>query len=186
MNKEKIRPLYSEVRGYLTQAPVEKDVGTVITEGSLWEQYNEALDLLNQLAGKDYSRFKIKPGPGYEGRGYTSVAVYRQKLSGLIATLHAEYFGDEPDPLGTSPGTVISQSQQQNQSVLIQMILDVQSKIDENMPKYVDGTKEKTFLQKVKGSLAKVSGVVELFGLLLKNASELGLDIRDIIKVLGL
>ena len=59
--KNKIRPLYSELQGYLSQAPTTSTPHDSFGDKSLWLQYNEAVDLLSSESGKDYSRFKIEP-----------------------------------------------------------------------------------------------------------------------------
>lgn len=179
MSKDYIRHLYAELRGYLSQAPMVSNDS--IFEKSFWEQYNGAIELLQKITEKDYSRFIIKPGG--EGR-VIYVNSYRQKLGGIIATLHSEYFSDEPDPLGAGPETVISQSQQQAQAVNIQMILDVQSKIDENINKYEEGSKEKGFLKKVRSSLSSISNVIQLVSLLLNTAKEFGISVEEILRIL--
>jgi hypothetical protein len=129
MEKDKIRPLYSEFIGYLLQAPTDQTPYAGDDKPSLWNHYNLALDLLNKIAGEDFSRFKINPATD-GSEGYVLFTTYRQKLSGLIAALHAKYFSGEPFPLGGGPSTIITQSQQQSQSFHIQMLLDIQSKID--------------------------------------------------------
>lgn len=181
MSKDSIRNLYAELKGYLSQAPMVSASNVYIFEESFWEQFNGAIELLQKITEKDYARFIIKP------EGVSRVVYinsYRQKLGGIIATLHSEYFSDEPDPLGVSPGTVISQSQQQAQAVNIQMILDVQGKIDENINKYEEGSKEKGFLKKVKSSLSSIQNVIQLVSLLLNTAKEFGISIEEILRIL--
>ena len=63
------------------------------------------------------------------------------------------------------------------------MILDVQSKIDEKIPNYPDGSNEKSFLQKLKGSLSSISNVNQLIQNVLKLAKDSGLDINDALKI---
>jgi hypothetical protein len=74
-----------------------------------------------------------------------AVSTYRQKLGGLISWLHGKYFTDEPPPFSGMPSTVIIQVQQQ--SVSVQMLLDIQTKIDEALTK-AKGEKEQGFLKK--------------------------------------
>jgi len=57
--KEDIRPIYSELQGYLSQAPNGKIELITYTKGKgLWEQVNETIDELSKITGNDYSRFK--------------------------------------------------------------------------------------------------------------------------------
>ena len=94
----------------------------------------------------------------------------------------AKYFSDEPFPLGGSPDTIITLSQQQAQSFYVQMLLDIQSKIDDSLNNYEEGSKEKGFLKKVKDSLSSISNVTQLLTLILSTAKEFGLTVSDISK----
>lgn len=178
MEKEKIRPLYSEFQGYLSQAPEAKAAMTRIYDEDLPEHYNVAVKLLNSITGEDYGRFFVVPNENF---GHVEVNTYRQKLGGLISNLHGTYFADEPAPFSGGPSTVITQSQQQSQ--FIQMVLDMQSKIDEKMPHFSDGSKEKDFLQKLKSSLSSISNVTQLLNQLFKLAKEFGLNIGGISQI---
>jgi len=183
MEKEKIRPLYSEFLGYLSQAPISKDPYQGSDKPSTWNHYNSAIEILNKTTGEDYNRFKINSSTDGGGEKYVPFTIYRQKLSGLIATLHAEYFSDEPFPLGGSPDTIITLSQQQAQSFYVQMLLDIQSKIDGNLKKYGEGSKERGFLKKVKDSLSSISNFTQLLGLIIKTAKEFGLTIDNVSEI---
>ena len=137
--------------------------------------------MLSIISGKDYGRFLIEPKSD-RNVPYIYLITYRQKLGGLISALHAEYFGNELAPFSGVPSTIITQSQQQNQSVHIQMLLEIQSKIDEKIPHYPEGSKERSFLQKLKRSLSSISNITQLLSQLLKMAKEFGLRIDDILK----
>ena len=80
---------------------------------------------------------------------------------------------------------IINQSQQQSQSVTVQMLLDVSSKIDEHLLKGNINEKEKGFLQKIKGSLSSVRNIIDLISLVLKTAKDFNLDINYIGKLFG-
>ena len=84
MDKEKIRPFYSEFPGYLSQAPEPKKPDDIIDNESLWNQYNSSVDLLKETSGVDYSRFKIEAvkGPPIEGfpAQYIGIALISAKI----------------------------------------------------------------------------------------------------------
>lgn len=186
MTKEKIRPIYSELQGYLAQAP--KHEGTNISDLSLKSQYNETIDELNEISNKDYNRFQIKEEDLIiynEEDKDIKVLIYRSKLGGLIARLYGEYFSDEPAPFSGMPNTIINQTQQQNQSFQTQMLFEIQSKIDEKIPEFEEGTKEKSFLEKINGSISSVNNITELFALILKTGKSLGLTIEQILSILN-
>lgn len=179
-NKEDIRPIYSELQGYLSQAPEEAKI-QLIYDKNLWDQANQAIDELSRISGEDYNRFKMTPGRLRSSARLTiEVGTYRTKLGGLISRLHAEYFSDEPTPGSGTPSTVFSQTQQQSQSFQIELLLQIQSKIDEKLHKFEEGSKERTFLEKLKGSLSSVKNIVGLIALLTKMASECGLTIEQL------
>jgi len=180
MNKDEIRPIYLELQGYMSQAPSESTA--TLFDASIWEQYNQAIDELNEVTGKNYDRFKpnVRTDPMRDPRPAIRTSSYRQKLGGLIARLHGEYFQDESPPFGGTPSTVIQQTQSQEQSVQIQILLDIQSKIDEKLPEYEEGSEEKTFLEKVKSSLKSVRNVTDLVRLILQTAKDVGLSIDKV------
>ena len=64
MEKDQLRPLYSEFQGYLSQAPEPKALHEVIDDDAVWNQYNHSVDLLNEISQEDFSRFKIQPQRG--------------------------------------------------------------------------------------------------------------------------
>lgn len=181
--KEKIRPVYSELQGYLSQASKEKTTYDVTYDSSIWNQFNAAIGELNNISGNNYDRFMIHPKVGGAGEPFVQISTYRSKLGGLISRLHGEFFSDETAPFSGMPTTIISQSQQQTQSFQIQMLLEIQSTIDQKMSQFEQGSKEKRFLEKVKTSLASIRNITQLVALLLKVAHEVGLTIEQISKI---
>jgi len=183
--KEKIRPIYSELQGYLSQTPAVKDSSDWTSDSSFWNQYNNAIQELNDVSGKKYDRFKIQPEEcDWSARVLIiRISSYRNKLGGLISRLHAEYFSDEPTPFSGMPTTIISQTQQQNQSFQIQMLLEIQSRIDEKIPQFDEDSKEKKFLEKIKESLVSVGNVSQLIALLLRVGKDIGLTVDQIFNI---
>lgn len=178
--KEKVRPVYSELQGYLSQAPAAT-IGYIF-EPSIWEQHNQTVDELNNVTSKNYDKFKVEiQRDHHNDERYMDTQSYRTKLAGLISRLHGEYFSDETPPFFGMPSTIITQHQTQNTQ--IQILLDLQSKIDEKLPEFEAGSKERTFLEKIKASLAKVGNVVELVGLILNSGKELGLTVEQILRI---
>lgn len=185
-DKETIKPIYSELQGYLTQAP-DNEPKIYIYDKDFWEHYNRTLKELNSLTGKDYDKFKLRPITNLHGGDRITNTAYRQKLGGLIALLHAEYFLDEIAPFSGMPNTVIHQNQIQNQdqsqSMQVKLALEMSDLIHEKLSKAKDGSKEKTFLEKIKGSLSSVKNASQLITLLITTANQLGLSIDDLRKL---
>ena len=109
---------------------------------------------------------------------------YRARLGGLISRLHGEYFSDEQPPFSGMPSTVIQQTQNQNQTQSISILLEIQEKIISEIPKHEEGSKERTFLEKVKSILPSIKTVTDIISSILKIGSELGLSASDMHKLL--
>lgn len=185
--KNKIRPIYSELQGYLTQAPPIGEHGnTTTSDDTLWKQFNITIDELNIITGKAFTKFKvIKIERGQNGQ-YIKVSNYRQKLGGLISHLYGEYFSDEQSPFSGMPSTIINQNQSQNQSQSLSIILELQEKIINEIPKHKEGTKERNFLEKFKPGLSTIKSVTDILSLALKIGADFGLDPATIRRLLGL
>ena len=183
--KQKIRPIYNELQGYLSQAPNVEKKGLVF-EPSIWEQHNETIDELNEASSKDYNRYKVEAKSiDWNGsfKPTMNTQAYRTKLSGLIFRLHGEYFSNEQPPFSEIPSTVITQNQMQSQNIFVQVLLEFQSKIDEKLNEYKEDSKEKSFLEKLKSSLSSTSNIFDLLKLTLKIGTEIGLTMNQIIKL---
>ena len=178
--KENIRPIYSFFQGCLSQTPNDERNRTTYSS-DIWNMINIKIEDLNKVTQNDFNLFKLHPKvSGSSCIEYLYIETIRAKLGGLISELHGRYFSDEPAPFSGMPSTIINQSQQQNQSLIVQMLLDVQSKIDQNLSKYEEGAKEKKFLQKVKSSLGSIKDAVGLISLLINVGKDCGLSIDDL------
>jgi hypothetical protein len=178
--KETIRPIYSELQGYLSQAPKtmdRTDRSVRMAYRRILEQLNNTIDRLNEVSGEDYSRFKV------ELEGEPNPLPYRTKLSGLISWLHGEYFSDEQPPFSGMPSTVITQTQQQNQTFQVELLLQMQSKIDEQLHKLEAGDERRGFLERVKGALKSVRNASELIALWLETGQEFGLTLEQLLEL---
>lgn len=178
--KEDVRPIYAELQGCLSQAPPGKDKNGVSRAPSdvILEHFNHVIDELNNVSNEDYNRFKLRTG------GWTDSLTYRTKVSGLISRLHGQYFVDDIAPFSSMPSTVITQTQQQSQSFQIELLLQIQSKIDEQLSKLEAGdTKRRNFLEKVKGALKSVRNSTGFVALLLTTAQEFGLSVKDLLEL---
>ena len=107
--EKKIRPLYSELRGYLSVAPEDHFIFDEMAV-NLSTQLNSTIDELNVASNKNYDKFKIQTRNeewNRLSRTLIESLEYRNKLSGLISKLQGEFFSDEQTtPPG--PSTVIN------------------------------------------------------------------------------
>jgi|ERR1700722_8262523 len=175
-DKKKIRPFYSELQGYLSQAPtIQAKPYLFGDEGHEWEQVNGVIDQLNTITGKNYDRFRITLERDAEN---LSITIYRTKLGGIISYLHGEYFFDEPAPFSGMPSNVITtnlnQQQSQQQTITV-TLLELQSKIDKRLAETTD-EKQKSFLQKLKDQLPIIVTVSQLIQQILTLIHESGID----------
>ena len=185
VDKKKIKGIYGVLQGYLAQAPDIKD--TIYSE-DLWKQANTTIDELSQILSENFEQYKIVPTQTRHPRSdktstFVNASVYRTKINGLIMWLHGIYFPDEASPFGGSPSTVVSQFQQQNQSIQVQMLLDFQSKIDEKINQLEPGDKKRKFLEKVKGALTSVRDYAGLIALYVTTAQEFGLTLKELLEI---
>lgn len=178
MKKEEIKIVYEELQGYLSQIPLH-EIQSCIIDSASWDQINQSIDELNQLSGKNYDRFKILPTEG-TSESFVRTITFRQKIGGLISRLHAEFFSDESKPFSGGPSTIISQNQNVQQEVKIEIINEIKDKIIEKIGKYSEGSKERTFLEKLKDNIKGVSNINGLILLVLKLANSVGLTVDKI------
>lgn len=136
------------------------------------------IDRLSTVTGNDYSEFEVAVhragGNGMSVYQKIEMGVYAFKMSGLILKLYGQFFYEERNPLDGTPSTVINSSQSQSQKVDIQLLLDVGSKIENNLKSGKDQV-EKNFLQKMKDNLQTVSNYADLIKLATKTAADVGL-----------
>lgn len=185
INKEKIRPIYTRLQGYLDQAPKLINPYDNTDDESLWIDFHKTLEELKELTQKNYTKFTIPLEPAYSGGNLMKISSYRAKLSGLINELYGEYFSDEISPMGKVPTTIIQQSQTQSQSTLIQLIVDISSKIEKGILDTEDQN-EKDFLGKLKENLPTITNAIQLIGLMLNLANQYGISIFSLNKFFGL
>lgn len=173
--QERIRPIYSELQGLLSQIPTDRNY---IREPNIWGHLNNLIGELIKVSGRqDFARFQVEPVRSSTPNGtYVHGMEYRTKISGLISRLHGEYFQNDPAPFSGTPATNITQISNQHQAMSVQILLDIQSKIDKNLNETKDTT-EKTFLETVKQKLATVGNVAQLITLILETANNLGLSV---------
>lgn len=181
--KNKIRPVYSELQGHLSQTPLTANNDVFYeSDGAICEQLNGCIKELNEVTGLNYDRYKIIPIGEEYGYRQIGVSTYRSTVGSLISRLHAEYFSDEPPPFSGSPSTIIQQTQNQQQSMTVSLLLEIQSKIDDRLHTAQD-EEEKTFLSKVKEYLPTVKNGVELIKLIADLANQTGISLDKLTKI---
>lgn len=188
MDNKQIKIIWQELQGYLSQIPSPKDPYETMNSEPIGSQINSLIDELNVASNKNYDKFKITIGPM---DNYIELIAIRTKLGGLIDNLHADYFEFEPRPfsgktVSNIPQTVISQNQTQNQSVDINLLIDITSKIVTQLNNPEISDKEKGFLEKVKDSLGTVKDAIGLLSLITNVGISFGITIEAIKKLFSL
>lgn len=180
----KIKPVYQELQGYLSQIPLPKDSYEVIEFEPIGSQINATIGELNSLTECNYDKFKVEMREGSNRSLYTTTL--RAKLGGLIDRLHAEYFNEENRPFGGSPQTLISQTQNQSTNITISLVLQIQEKILESLKNTDLKPEEKNFLEKIKEALPNIVNVLDLIKIILNTANSFNITIPVVLKLLGL
>ncbi|MCL4200572.1 hypothetical protein KJZ67_04520 [Patescibacteria group bacterium] len=175
--KEKVRPIYSELQGYLSQTPSVKATTDAIYDNVFWSQINASIDELSTVTGTDYSRYKIETNPS--DPNFMRVAVIRVKLGGIISRLHGEFYSDEPAPFSGMPSTVNNFTQTQQQTATQTIILEFQEVLNEKITSSPNEN-EKSFLEKVKSGLGTIKSTSELVKLILETAKQFGFDVNQV------
>lgn len=186
-NRDQVKPIYQELQGYLQSIPTISDLFSNTNDQGMWERYNQSIEELNKIVvsdGKDYSKFLIKPITNANGGSFIRLLNLKNSISGIIDRIHGDYFTDESRPFTSSPSTVISQTQ--SQSIDIVYVLNIQENIISSLKNPNLEPKEKQFLEKVKAVLGTTKNTLELFAVILKIASEFGLNPTTIKTLLGL
>lgn len=183
--QDKIRPIYSELKGILSQAPSSS--GYLHNDRRiLWERLNELIkNLLEITQDEQFNSLIIQPA--FTGDGETTVTIdeYRTKVSGLISRLHGTYFAIEDEPFSGKPSTIVSQTSTQSQNVSIQIYVELGMQIQKALEK-ADTPAEKSLVEKLKSQIMTVKSFVD-FGLLLNSlASQYGISAERLKAIFGL
>lgn len=178
--KDKVKPIYQELQGFLSQTPLPKNNYDRLTEDS-WDLVNQSIDKLNQETSKDYNKFRIEPEI-VDGIAKVYVTVFRQKLGGLIDYLHAEYFEEDQRPFSGQPSTIVSQNQTQNMSVqlYVQFGMELQKAMER-----AETEEEKSFLKDISGKIETVKTFIEFILLVTNLAVKHGITMDRLKTIFG-
>lgn len=186
--KEKIRPVYLELQGYLNQLSQLGDKSSIRTRAT-WDNYHSAISELNSIAGCNYDKFKllIDVSPGNFGQSYNYVDLtnFKFQLGGLIMKLYGKYFFEERNPLDGTPSTVINTTQNQSQSVQLEIVFEMTELITQKLDKYNKDTPERNFLEQVKEGVKAGKSITELINFILTTGTNLGLTAATILQLLS-
>ncbi|MGH2613212.1 MAG: hypothetical protein ACRDFB_09240 [Rhabdochlamydiaceae bacterium] len=176
--KQEIKPIYEELQGYLAQCQNENGY---IWNSAIWNQIYNCIDQLNQITHNDFNRFKPIIIDDHQNEDHIEYHEYKSKLNALIMNLHGRYFQDDSTPFSGAPNMVISQTQ----NTQITMIMDVQTLIDKQLFGNNLEPDERSFLEQIKANLSGIKSVADLIALILSTANQSDFDIHKLTKILG-
>lgn len=180
--KKDIRGIYEELKGVLTS----------IQDNNSWFDDEGFTDHVNHIIARtasicpeiqDLDSYRLEKDyiPGREAIVHSIQA--KSKLSALTGRLRGTYNLDVPT---ANSGHTFIQNQSQIQSQYLSAILECQEKIIAKIPKYAKGTKERSFLEKLKAALPTMKSMTDMTSSVLKIGAAIGLDPATIHKLLGL
>lgn len=176
---------------------------TWITENEFWEMYNSKVKKLEELTGSNLAEYSLKvqykadhscegfADLTYSGN-YVETSVFSLQISGLLAWLENNHISKRhikkvKESLSSNASPfVINQHLSQSQNVNIQIsIEEFKNVIDDNRKKYAKGSKETTFLDKVKAGLGTVKNIKDIILLIHGVAKSVGLTLDDIKRIIS-
>jgi hypothetical protein len=176
MNKELLRGPYSELKGYLLEAPTDRNISNDGSARMIQKQVSECINEINTITEKDYNRFKVITVPGGSGV-YIDGSGFRLNISSLINRLHGEYFAEEKNPLDGTPSTIINTHQ--IQSSHIELLVNLNNTLDRQIEES-QNLEHKTFLEKLKKGISSLSNIQDIFKTTFKIAKDSGISIEEI------
>ncbi|KKS37967.1 MAG: hypothetical protein UV01_C0006G0011 [Parcubacteria group bacterium GW2011_GWA2_42_14] len=132
---------------------------------------------------EDVATYRIRPEHINDRGNIVKPIPAKAKLNSIIGRLKGLYGLDTPTK---NDGNTFIQNQSQNQSQFLNFALELQEKIISEIPKYAEGTKERSFLEKLKSALPTIKSATDILSKALRIGADFGLDPATIHKLLGL
>jgi hypothetical protein len=182
ITKKEILSIYEELKGLLETI---KDETSWFDDKGFTEHANRIIERVRLVCPEitDIDSYKIIAEYS-SGRHCNTVNVLptKAKINSLIGRIKGLNNFDINS--NSNNGNTFIQTQSQSQSLSV--ILELQEKIITEIPKYNEGTKERSFLEKLKSKLSEVKNITDILSIALKIGSEFGLDPSTIHRLLGL
>ena len=183
MTERNVIGLYKELKGVLASL---NDAPSWFEDKGFAKHANYVIDRATTVCPDigAVAAYRVTPESFRGGRVTISTTQATQKLNSLIGRIEGEY--DLKDTVSGGGNTFIqNQSQSQTQQI-VNLVLEMQEKILSELPKHQEGSKERTFLEKIKQSLPTVKTTTDILSSALKIGADIGLDPGTIHKLLGL
>jgi hypothetical protein len=109
---------------------------------------------LSAATGADYVRFRVERERSEMSGPYINAGQYKSKLSGLVNRLQEEYGLGPAQPTHPGSGAVtLNLNQTLSQLTHITLSVELEGIIEDRMRRYPENSKERTFLERLRGSL---------------------------------
>lgn len=181
--KDELRPIYSELKGLLFNAPSKGDI-IYNEQKNIWEKFNLLVDQSKSISKDEYfETFRIVPTPSHGGGSHLYAQTYLSNLSGLVSRLHGSYFSDERDPLlppDSSPKISQVNTQNVSQNIVIEFAMQLQTAANN-----AKTPEEKAFIEKIKDGLGTVDKFKDIILLIIRIASECKIPLERIGTLFG-
>lgn len=183
-----IKAIYQELKGVLDSIKdITSDSGWFDDEG-FTEHVNAIIERVPTACTgiEDIANYLIKAQHREGGRRGAIVYVIptRTQITTIIGRMRGLYNLED----GTKESNLVTvmQSQTQAQNQTMSVVLSLQEQILKNIDNYESGTKERTFLEKLKKQLPTFADVMSIMSAVLTIGQESGLDIETVKDLLGL
>jgi hypothetical protein len=167
---ELIKAYYEELKGMREAIPV---AGWFDDDG-ISEKYHQTLNKLSKVISNfEINEYKVQPRHLAQRGMIIDTNQYKTNINSIIGHLKGRF--DFDNNQSASGHTFI-----QNQSVSIELVLNLQEKIINLEREYEEGTPEKTFLQKLKKSLSSIKDATDVVGTVLSEAQKAGVTLEKL------
>jgi len=182
MDEQKIKQinaLYEELRG-LVFGLGDVGMGQNIVGGPA-SQYKQIIKKLSEITGEDFSRFLPKMDDYDSNDPITGALDLKTSVNSLIASLRANYLNDRPAHYEQSA----SASTEVNVNVTVSVVVDILNILNEKEKEFEEGTKERTFIEKLKSGLKGVKDTASILSTIAQTANQVGLTTAELMKILS-
>lgn len=176
---KQINSCYEELRGLLFGMSEEK----FTIYGGILSQYLQIIAQLQSLTQQDLKRFIPRTQTTTVGVAYCGSTELKVSANSLVAWLGATYLKDKT-PHYIQPSLASSQvnvSQDVNVSQIVSV--DIVELLTRKEGEFKEGTKERTFINKLKSGIRGVQGTAAIIVLIMQTATECGLAINDLHRI---
>lgn len=173
-----IRPLYGELINIYRTVPGNKDGNNVCVDEDFESRINGLISRIELTTEEDFSVYKIST----EDAAYSpkerilDAGVCRNSLAGIIGRIYAKYYPTEPDPLSKQSNTILSQVQNVEQNLNIELKA-FSNAIEQALESKNWSAKEKNFLGQIRDVAASAKDIASIINIIVTLAQANGFSL---------